>query len=152
MGVQEKKKVVDEKQDTLEISVAAENFNEIEQTNLKNLISSKSSLLKKVIGTESLEYSVKEDKITFPWFVLSNDYEVLQAYQQLLIALINKAKIAKRISPIEKETDNEKFTFRIFLISLGMSGEEFKKARKILLKNLSGNSAYKNGGKNHVSK
>ena len=79
MGVQEKKKVVDEKQDTLEISVAAENFNEIEQTNLKNLISSKSSLLKKVIGTESLEYSDKEDKIKFHWIVLCKDYEVLQA-------------------------------------------------------------------------
>lgn len=152
MDGQKKKKIVEENQDRLEISVAAQNFNEQEQTNLKNLISSKSSLLKKVIGTDNLDYIVEEDKVTFPWFVLNNDYEEFQAYQQLIVALIEKAKTSKRISPIEKETDNEKFTFRIFLISLGMNGDEFKKARKILMKNLSGNSAYKNGGKDHVSK
>ena len=45
----------------------------------------------------------------------------------------------------EKETDNEKFAFRVFLIRLGFVGDEFKLARKILMKNLSGNSAFKNG-------
>ena len=34
---------------------------------------------------------------------------------------------------------------RIFLIRLGFIGDDFKKARKILLRNLSGNSSWKSG-------
>jgi hypothetical protein len=33
----------------------------------------------------------------------------------------------------------------VFLIRLGFVGDEYKTARKILLRNLSGNSAFKNG-------
>ena len=41
--------------------------------------------------------------------------------------------------------DNEKFAFRVFLIRLGFVGDDYKAARKILLKNLPGNSAFRNG-------
>jgi hypothetical protein len=41
--------------------------------------------------------------------------------------------------------DNEKFAFRVFLIRLGFVGDDYKNARKILLRNLTGNSAFKNG-------
>ena len=34
---------------------------------------------------------------------------------------------------------------RIFLIRLGFVGDDYKKARKILLRNLSGNSSWKSG-------
>lgn len=142
----------EQEHDALEISVKAEEFNECQEINLKNLIHSKASLLKKALGTESLEYHRKDDQLTFPWFTLNQEEGEVQAYQQLVVALIDKAKKAKRIIPIEKATDNEKFTFRVFLVGLGMVGEEFKEARKILMKNLSGNSAFRNGGKDHVSK
>lgn len=39
--------------------------------------------------------------------------------------------------------ENEKYSFRIWLISLGMKGDEFKTARRILLAPLSGNAAFK---------
>ena len=39
--------------------------------------------------------------------------------------------------------DNEKYIFRVWLIRIGMQGEEFKTTRKILLENLSGNAAFK---------
>ena len=45
-----------------------------------------------------------------------------------------------------RSTDNEKYAFRCFLLRLGFIGAEYKTARKILLKNLSGSSAFKNGG------
>jgi hypothetical protein len=45
----------------------------------------------------------------------------------------------------DKPVENEKFAFRVFLIRLGFVGDEYKTARKILLRNLSGNSAFKNG-------
>ena len=43
-----------------------------------------------------------------------------------------------------KTTTNEKYTFRTWLLSLGMKGEGYKAARKELLKELAGNSAFKN--------
>ena len=43
----------------------------------------------------------------------------------------------------EQETDNEKYAFRCFLLRLGFIGSEYKEARKILLKNLSGNAAFR---------
>ena len=46
----------------------------------------------------------------------------------------------------EKETDNDKYAFRCFLLRLGFIGSEYKAERKILLRNLTGSSAFKNGG------
>ena len=51
----------------------------------------------------------------------------------------------KRISVQEREVENEKYAFRCFLLRLGFIGEEYKVERKILLKNLTGPSAFKNG-------
>ncbi|WP_233276066.1 hypothetical protein [Schinkia azotoformans] len=55
------------------------------------------------------------------------------------------AKTQQRVNATEKQVDNEKYAFRCFLLRLGFVGSEFKTERKILLKNLSGNSAFKNG-------
>ena len=56
----------------------------------------------------------------------------------------------KRISTKEKEVHNEKYAFRCFLLRLGFIGEEFKTARKILLRNLSGSTAFKAGTRKEV--
>lgn len=40
---------------------------------------------------------------------------------------------------------NEKYAFRCFLLRIGMIGAEYKAARKVLLRNLTGSSAFKNG-------
>jgi len=57
----------------------------------------------------------------------------------------------KRISSIEKSADNEKYTFRCFLLRLGFIGAEYKTDRKILLQNLTGSSAFKNGARKGVA-
>ena len=41
--------------------------------------------------------------------------------------------------------DNEKYAFRCFLLRLGFIGAEYKAARKVLLRNLTGSSAFKSG-------
>ena len=53
----------------------------------------------------------------------------------------------KRITAKEKPVDNDKYAFRCFLLRLGFIGEDYKTERKILLRNLSGSSAFKNGAK-----
>jgi len=55
------------------------------------------------------------------------------------------AKTQKRVTAKEKDTDNDKYAFRCFLLRLGFIGDEYKAARKILLRNLSGSGAFKSG-------
>ena len=43
----------------------------------------------------------------------------------------------------EPETENEKYSFRVWLNALGMKGREYAAARAELLKNLSGDSAFR---------
>lgn len=57
--------------------------------------------------------------------------------------------VGKKISDMKDNRGNkmkdEKYAFRCFLLRLGFIGEEYKVERKILLKNLTGSSAFKNG-------
>jgi hypothetical protein len=55
------------------------------------------------------------------------------------------AKNQKRVNVTDKATPNERYAFRCFLLRLGFIGPEYKNERKILLKNLDGSSAFKNG-------
>lgn len=65
-----------------------------------------------------------------------------------LFALINKNAIAQHYASFKvKLTTNEKYTFRTWLLRLGMIGDEYKKVRKELLKNLSGNGAFREPNK-----
>jgi hypothetical protein len=74
--------------------------------------------------------------------------EEVQAYTHFISALCEMARNQKRIMAKEKETPNEKYTFRCFLLRLGFIGKEYKEERKILLRNLTGSSAFKGGAKN----
>ena len=71
----------------------------------------------------------------------------IEAYTQFVGLLSESAKALKYVSAKSKDTDNDKFTFRVFLIRLGMVGDEYKKVRKVLLENLEGNSAFRSGKK-----
>lgn len=141
-----------EEADRLVFEMQLGDFTEESVANLEKLIASKANLIKKVLDAEDLPLERTEDALRFPWFKLPYDSEVVFAYSQLVIALCNAAKRQKRITAKEKETENEKYAFRCFLLRIGFIGDEYKKARKILLSNLDGNSAFKvpgKGGKNH---
>ena len=68
-----------------------------------------------------------------------------KAYDELDKAGLSREQ--KRITVTEKAVDNEKYAFRCFLLRLGFIGDEYKVDRKILLRNLKGSSAFKNGAK-----
>ena len=53
------------------------------------------------------------------------------------------AKNRKRITAKERTVCNEKYAFRCFLLRLGFIGNAYKASRKLLLKNLDGNSAFR---------
>ena len=112
--------------------------------NLTKLIEAKGSLIKKALGLEKLPIEVTGDKVNFPWWdTMPEDFEEITAYTNFLAALCRMSREQKRITAKEKAVDNEKYAFRCFLLRLGFIGAEYKKDRKILLKNLTGSSAFK---------
>ncbi|HBE8721275.1 virulence protein [Clostridioides difficile] len=118
--------------------------------NLTNLLDAKENLIKKALGVNDIRIIIEEDKVSFPWFEELPKPEEINAYTQFIAALCKMSKEQKRISATQKETDNEKYAFRCFLLRLGFIGDEYKQSRKILLKNLSGSSAFKNGAAKEV--
>lgn len=113
--------------------------------NLTNLLTAKESLIKKALGIDNLGIEVTEDVISFPWFSEMPEPDAVKAYTHFIAALCKMSRDLKRASATEKDVDNEKYAFRCFLLRLGFIGNEYKAERKILLKNLSGNSSWKNG-------
>lgn len=71
------------------------------------------------------------------------------AYVNLCLAISAKA-IAQRSTVMKKtQSDNELFTFRVWLVRLGLNGPEFKNTRNHLLENLDGDRAWRNGRENY---
>ena len=111
--------------------------------NLTKLLEAKGSLIKKALGVEELQIEVGDETVTFPWFKNSMDADTAKVYTEFIAAICKMTKEQRRVTAKEKIADNEKYAFRCFLLRLGYIGGEFKAARKILLKNLSGSSAFK---------
>ena len=123
-----------------------------EISRLESLIESKETLIKKAIGADSLMVGEKDGKLDFPWFRADADPDEVKAYMDFVTALCKTAKEATRIIGKDKPVENEKYAFRCFLLRLGFIGDEYKTSRKVLLGNLSGSSAFKNGGdQNEIS-
>ena len=132
------------------ISMPKSLFTDSSLKNLKALIAAKGSLIKKALGVDDLPLEITDTKVSFPWFPAMPTPEELKAYDTFICKLCELARTQKRVTSTEKPTDNEKYAFRCFLLRLGFIGAEYKEARKILLKNLSGSSAFKNGGADHA--
>ena len=135
----------------LSVILPAESLDEDAMRNLEALLTAKGSLIRKALGADELRIDRNEKMVSFPWFserMLTT--EEARTYTHFISALCEMARNQKRITAKEKEIDNEKYTFRCFLLRLGFIGAEFKAERKILLKKLTGSSAFKNGGADHV--
>lgn len=130
---------------TMEVTLPRDDFSDEACGNLQKIIASKAALLKKALGTDSVDIEITPASIRFPWFTLHNIDGEGEAYTNLAEALFKMAKNQKRVTAKECSTENEKFTMRLFLIRLGFIGDEYKTARKILLRNLTGNSSWKSG-------
>lgn len=67
----------------------------------------------------------------------------VKSYIQLCLAISHQALVQRGASRIKRQPENEKYTFRTWLLRLGLIGDEFKTARQHLLKNLEGNIAWR---------
>lgn len=113
--------------------------------NLTKLLDAKGRLIRRALAVDKLLIEVTNSTVKFPWFSECGADE-RKAYTHFVSALCDLAANAKRVTAKEKETDNDKYAFRCFLLRLGFIGSEYKAERKILLRNLTGSSAFKNGG------
>lgn len=129
----------------LSVEIPDTGFTAEARKNLKKIIANKQTLLKEALGTDTLTITEAEGKIIFPWFTLHGLDGEADAYSRLAAALCKMAKTQKRVTATEKQVTNAKYEMRLFLIRLGFVGDEYKTARKILLRNLTGNSSWKSG-------
>lgn len=162
---------------TIEIAFPLEGHNGVTLRNLVNMFYSRQDLIKKALGIEeniveedfinalnnsdieTIDNLIKiledvgrescrgidfeEDKLIF------NFVKELVASTEFLSLLNKKSKELKYASAKPINTDNEKYTFRTWLMRLGMIGDEYKATRKVLLQNLTGNTAFRKSGENH---
>ena len=70
----------------------------------------------------------------------------LKSYIQLCLALSQMAKDVKFASPKPQQNENPKYAMRTWLLRMGFIGDEFKTAREVLTRRLSGNSAFRMAG------
>lgn len=131
--------------DSLILSYPREDITDAALENLRLLVASKETLIKKALAVDALPIEADDEKVSFPWFEGSPTPEEINAYTHFTSKLIAMAKTQKRVIAKEKETENDKYAFRCFLLRLGFIGDEYKTARKILLKNLTGSGAFKSG-------
>lgn len=132
------------------VSMPKSLFTDSNLENLKAIITSKGSLIKKALGVADLPLEITDTKVSFPWFPATPTPDEMNAYDTFICKLCEMARNQKRVNAAEKPTDNDKYAFRCFLLRLGFIGNEYKTARKILLRNLAGSSAFRSGQRSEV--
>ena len=129
----------------LTISIPRDSLPEDKLENLKSLIEAKADLIKQALSVEELPVDEGDEKITFPWFHGTIGADEAKAYTDFISKLTDMAKNQQRVTAKPGEVENPRYAFRCFLLRLGFIGSEYKTDRKILLRNLSGSSAFKAG-------
>lgn len=118
-------------------------LDEAELGRVRAIVASKASVLKKALETDDLSIERNEDKICFPWFTDHGIDGETKAYMQLVSGIAKRAKMLTRVTATESVSENDKFTMRLFLVSLNFKGTEYAFARKFLIRNLTGNGGWR---------
>ena len=129
----------------LTVQMPADFFDEHTLSNLQQICENKATLFKAAFQTDSLDIIPSDEKVEFPWFKVEQDGDA-DACCTFISMLCEFAKNQGRINRKPDTSDNPKYTMRCFLIRLGMVGAEFKTARKVILRDLTGNSAFRKVG------
>jgi hypothetical protein len=129
--------------DSFTISFPAEFFTTETMQKLDRILESKGALIKKALNADRTTAERNIETVDFPWFDRILGADEAKVYTEFVSKLCQMAREQTRVLERETVTDNEKYSFRCFLLRLGYIGEEYKDARRMLLQNLSGSSAYR---------
>jgi len=80
--------------------------------------------------------------VEFRYFNGSLHAGEIKTYVQFCLALVHRAQTTKAASKARRVTQNDKWAVRVWLLKLGMIGDEFKTARFHMMKRLDGDSRY----------
>ena len=89
---------------------------------------------------QGLSFEDGKISLSFPY---TTDPDQMTTYMHLTTLMTKTAKEQVRVQPDKCKVTNEKYTFRVWLIRIGMKGDEYKIARKLLLQNLKGHAAFR---------
>jgi len=131
--------------DRLTIEYPLTNITDEVLANLRKMVAAKEPLLKKALNADELPIFLTPNSLKFPWFTGPFDENKAQAYAQFISCLCETAKRKKRVTAQVIDTDNPRFSMRVWLISLGMIGQEYGLSRQLLYKNLDGDSGWRYG-------
>ncbi len=141
-----------EEPELLEISVPAPRDEGHTRQNIECFVQAYRPILTKIFETDSFMINEEDGKLSFPWFNLTEDLETTNAYMEFIIKLTATAQHSARMSSRPVAVDNEKFTWRACLLHLGFIGDQYKQTRKVLMKNLEGNSAFRHSSRTRKDK
>jgi hypothetical protein len=132
----------------LTIEMPRERLDDAAIDRLRKIVENKRKLFKVAFKTDNLEIKVTEKTVEFPWFTVEQ-YDDATAYSNFIFMLCEFVRNQKRVNNKPYTTDNPKYAMRCFLLRIGMIGMEYKPIRKVLLRNLTGSSAFRHGGANN---
>lgn len=106
------------------------------------------AVVKFLMERPSLETELKglrfeDNKVVFDGFREVPDKAHLDAFMHLASNMNKMAITQQRIQPKKVNAENEKYALRIWLVRLGMNGDDYKADRKILMEHLSGHAAFR---------
>ena len=136
---------LDEEENGLTVEMPLELVDKSTLERLRKIVENKGELFKAAFKTDNFEIIVEEDKVCFPWFTVEQ-YDDTSAYCTFISLLCEFAKNQSRINNKPDTSNNPKYTMRCYLLRLGMIGAEYKDTRRVLLRNLSGSSAFRKVG------
>ena len=131
--------------DRFSISMSRDFLDDRTLNKLDRTIENKGELFKMAFKTNDILYKVTDDRVIFDWFPFIGEEGEGLAYSNFIDLLTKSLKEQKRVNASKAQTENPKFAMRVYLIRLGMVGDEYKQTRKILLRNLEGSSAFRKG-------
>ena len=91
----------------------------------------------------NLHATFTKGTVEFRLFNATTHAGEIKAYIQFCLAVSHQALAQKKASARRTVSDNEKYSFRCWMLRLGLIGDEFKTCRLHFLKRLEGNSAWR---------
>ncbi|RHA08961.1 hypothetical protein DW949_11955 [Megasphaera sp. AM44-1BH] len=93
-------------------------------------------------GKEGQGFLIAADTVTF-YLVATGNAMKNRALIELTAFMVGAAKKAKRINPVTRKPENEKYYLRMWLLRIGMGTKASHESRMALLKGLNGWSAFR---------
>ena len=111
---------------------------------LRDFVASKKTIFMHMFNTDDLSIEVNRKTINFPWFPTGSKEEQ-EAYIDFIEKLCEFVKTISEVRGKDYEVKNERYHGRRILLRLGFIGKQYERDRHILLKNLTGDPAYRDG-------